>query len=167
MKKLLVMSALALVLAAPAAHAGEERYLTVGAGIYEVLDENWDSTEFRLEYRHNNIWKSLYPSLGLMYNTDDALYGVFSLNYDLYLHENIVLTPFTGVGVYEENDSKDLGGPIEFRSGVELAYQADNGARVGVNFSHMSNASIYDKNPGSESLVLNVSIPTARIFGGF
>lgn len=166
MKKLLVMSALALALSTPA-HAGDEKYLTIGAGIFEVLDDTHDSTEFRLEYRHNNIWKSLYPSLGLMYNTDDAIYGVFSLNYDFNLTNHIILTPFTGVGVYEESDSKNLGGPIEFRSGLELAYEADNGARVGVNFSHMSNAGIYEKNPGQESLVLNVSIPTARILGGF
>lgn len=167
MKKTLFFSALALALTTTAAHAGDERYLTIGAGIYEVLDETHDSTEFRLEYRHDNIWKSLYPSLGIMYNTDDAMYGVFSLNYDFYLHDNIVFTPFTGVGIYEENDSKNLGGPIEFRSGVELAYEADNGTRLGVNFSHMSNASIYEKNPGSESLVFNISVPTARILGGF
>lgn len=167
MKKLLAMSALALALSSTAAHAGDERYLTLGVGVFDIIHDEPASTEFRLEYRHNNIWKSLYPSLGVMVNTDDAVYGVFSLNYDFYLHEHIVLTPYTGVGVYEENDSKDLGGPIEFRSGVELAYEADNGTRLGVNFSHMSNASIYEDNPGAEELVFNVSIPTARILGGF
>lgn len=167
MKKTLLAALAALLATAPAAHAGEESYITFGAGIFEVLDDTHDSTEFRLEYRASNFWKSLYPSIGLMYNTDDAVYGVFSLNYDVYLHENVVLTPYTGVGVYEESDSKNLGGPIEFRSGLEVAYQADNGARVGVNFSHMSNAGIYEKNPGQESLVLNVSVPTARILSGF
>lgn len=158
---------LAALTAAPMAHAGEQSYLTLGGGIFEVLDDTHDSTEFRLEYRHQNVWRNLYPSLGLMYNTDDAIYGVFSLNYDVYLYKkNIVLTPYTGVGLYEENDSKNLGGPIEFRSGIELAYECDQGYRVGVNFGHMSNAGIYEKNPGQESLVVNVSIPTGALLGG-
>jgi hypothetical protein len=157
MKRIFIL--VAVFLFSVAAQAGENRYITVGVGVFDVIHDEPASTEFRLEYRHENVWKSLYPSLGLMVNTDSAIYGVFSLNYDINLTHNIILTPFTGVGIYEENDSKDLGGPIEFRSGLELAYQCDEDYRIGLNFSHMSNASIYEDNPGQESLVLNLSVP--------
>jgi hypothetical protein len=65
--------------------------------------------------------------------------------------------PFTGAGLYEEGDGKDLGGPVEFRSGLEVAVRA--GARwwVGLSYYHLSNAVLYDRNPGEESLVLVVS----------
>lgn len=157
MKKTLL--ALTILVSSLQAHAGENNYITFGVGAFSVLDNDFSSTEFRLEYRHKNVWRELYPSIGAMVNSDGGVYGVFSLNYDVNLTSNIILTPFTGIGLYEENDSKDLGGPIEFRSGVELAYQFADDYRLGVNFSHMSNASIYDKNPGAESLVLNLSLP--------
>ena len=157
MKKILL--ACTLLLLSFQAKAGEESYITIGAGKFSLRESNVSSAEFRLEYRHENVWRQLYPSLGLMTNTDGAIYGVFSLNYDINLTRNIILTPFTGAGLYDRNDSKNLGGPIEFRSGLELAYQLENEERIGLNFSHMSNASIYDHNPGVESLVLNLSLP--------
>ena len=158
MKKLAFV--LVLLTAAWQANAAENTYLTFGVGKFDLLhNEASSSTEFRLEYRHPNIWHQLYPSLGLMVNTDGGVYGVLGVNYDINLTQKITLTPFTGVGIYTDNDSKDLGGPIQFRSGMELAYELDNDYRVGLNFSHMSNASLYESNPGVESLVLNVSIP--------
>lgn len=159
MQKLLTATALTTLLMSAPAMAADQSYITIGAGVFDIVHDEPASTEFRLEYRHENVWKSLYPSLGLMANTDGAVYGVFSLNYEFALSDSIYFTPYTGVGIYEENDSKDLGGPIEFRSGVELAYELENDYRLGVNFSHMSNASIYEDNPGQESLVFNLSIP--------
>lgn len=161
MKKSII--ALSALLLSTSALAAEQKYITLGVGVFDIVHDEPASTEFRLEYRHENIWRNLYPSLGLMVNTDEAIYGVFSLNYDVDLGHNFTLTPFTGVGIYEENDSKDLGGPIEFRSGLELAYTLADNYRVGLNFSHMSNASIYEDNPGTESLTVNFSIP----IGGF
>lgn len=157
MKKILF--AFIVIAAAFQAKAGENSYITVAAGKFDVLHNQDGAAEFRLEYRHQNMWHQLYPSVGVMANTDGGVYGGVGLNYDINLTRKITLTPFTGVGLYARNDSKDLGGPIEFRSGVELAYELDNDYRVGVNFSHISNASIYDHNPGVESLVLNLSIP--------
>lgn len=157
MKKILL--AFALLALSFQAKAGENSYITVGAGKYDVLHNQDGAAEFRLEYRHENIWKQLYPSIAAMANTDGAVYGVFSLNYDINLCQKVTLTPFTGAGLYAKGSSKDLGGPIEFRSGVELAYELENEDRIGINFSHMSNASLYDRNPGVEELVLNLSIP--------
>ena len=71
----------------------------------------------------------------------------------------MVLSPSFSVGGFHEGDGKDLGGAIEFRSALELAYRFENNARLGVQVGHLSNASIYDSNPGEEFVILNYSIP--------
>ncbi|MBT5810587.1 MAG: acyloxyacyl hydrolase, partial [Rhodospirillaceae bacterium] len=61
-------------------------------------------------------------------------------------------------------DGKDLGNTVEFRSGVELAYRLDDRARLGVAFHHISNASLSDNNPGTETLTLTFSLPLDNLF---
>lgn len=161
MKKSII--ALSALLLSTSAIAAEQPFVTVGIGIFDAVHDEPASTEFHLEYRHQNIWQDLYPSVGVMVNTDSAIYAHAGLNYEIDITNDFYLTPFTSVGLYDQNDSKDLGGPIQFRSGLEIAYQGENGYRAGLQFSHMSNASIYDENPGEESIVLNLSIP----IGGF
>ena len=62
-------------------------------------------------------------------------------------------------GLYLDNGGFDLGGPIEFRSGVELGYETSKGWRVALTYDHRSNAGIYDENPGIETVQFKVSIP--------
>ncbi len=66
-------------------------------------------------------------------------------------------TAFTGAGGYSAGEGKELGGTLEFRSGLELAWQVRPGARLEVTFFHLSNAGIYGHNPGSEGLMLGWS----------
>ena len=63
-------------------------------------------------------------------------------------------------GVYFDNGGFDLGGPIEFRSGIELGYENRQGWRFGLSYDHRSNAGIYDDNPGIETVQFRVSVPT-------
>ena len=56
-------------------------------------------------------------------------------------------------------DLLDLGNPIEFNSGVELAYRFAGQSRLGLAFDHISNAGIAKINPGVESLLLVYSYP--------
>jgi hypothetical protein len=53
----------------------------------------------------------------------------------------------------------DLGGPIEFRSGIEVAYHMENGMRLGLGWDHRSNLEIYARNPGVEMVHVRLSIP--------
>ena len=63
------------------------------------------------------------------------------------------------VGLYEPGNGWDLGGPIEFRSGIELGYENRNGWRYALSYDHRSNAEIYGNNPGIETMQFRVSIP--------
>ena len=54
-----------------------------------------------------------------------------------------------------------LGGPVEFRSGIEVSRQvgdAGETGRIGLMLFHLSNAHIYVHNPGSESLVFTYQL---------
>ncbi len=76
-----------------------------------------------------------------------------------------MVTPSFGGGFYADGSGKKLGHEIEFRSQIELAYRFDNRSRLGVAFSHISNASIGgDKNPGVEVLNIYYALPLDGLF---
>lgn len=149
---------LACLMVPAMAHAGKEKYVTLGAGVFEIGDSQ-DAFEYRVEYRHSNIWRELYPTFGINGTSEGAVYGFGGLAYDFYPWQKFYLTPGFAVGAFDEGDGKDLGGTLEFRSSIELGWQFDNATRLGLNLSHISNAGIYDRNPGEESLVVNLSVP--------
>ncbi|MDE2008287.1 MAG: acyloxyacyl hydrolase, partial [Rhodospirillales bacterium] len=70
-----------------------------------------------------------------------------------------------GVGAYAKGRGKDLGNALEFRTTAEGGWQFDNGARLGVLFSHTSNANIVQKNPGTEALLVSLQVPIGALFG--
>lgn len=73
--------------------------------------------------------------------------------------EKIFFVPSFSVGLYQEFDEgKDMGFPVEFKSEVELNYKLFQNSIIGFSFSHISNADIGDKNPGSDNIALNFRI---------
>ena len=59
------------------------------------------------------------------------------------------------IGYYDRGNSKDLGHNLEFRSQIEFSYQIGLN-RIGFNLNHISNASIGDTNPGTESATISL-----------
>ena len=159
MRRLAVVSIIAAVigLAAGAARAGDPAFLAVSAGGFDVND-NETAGEFRIEYRSDRKFLFLKPMIGAMLNTDGGIYGYGGINLDIFLGRRWVVMPNFAIGGYRRGSSKDLSSIIEFRSGLEIAYRFDDRSRLGVAISHISNASISDNNPGTESLVLTYSI---------
>ncbi len=155
---------LAASVAAGTASASE--YLTGILGWYDVTQQDNDSFEYGGEYRFEPVWYGLRPMVGVMANTDDAVYGYAGLHWDFVVAPQFYVSPNFAVGAYKQGDSKDLGGALEFRSGIELAYEFPNLHRMGVAFNHRSNASLYDRNPGVETLMMTYSLPTGNIFYG-
>lgn len=81
---------------------------------------------------------------------------------DMRLGEHWTITPAAGIGAYERGGGKDLGGVFQFHLGLDVAYRLQSGSRIGVKLTHISNASIHDDNPGTESLLLTYTIPLGR-----
>ena len=146
--------------------AQAEHYLTGYLGKFDVLDD--DNTElFGLEYRAEPIWYDLRPVGGVEVTGEGDVYGFAGVHYDIYPFEDVVITPNFVAGLYNHNGGKDLGGAIEFRSGIEATYVLPNQSRVGLAFNHISNASIYERNPGAESLLFVYSHPLSGMFGDY
>ncbi len=128
------------------------------------------TVEARVEYRSGlelysaGDWFSVRPFLGGATTGDGMLYGLGGVLLD-FTWGNFVFTPSFGAGLWSRGDGKDLGSPIEFRTMFEVGYRFDNAARVTAGFSHMSNANIAKKNPGSNSLMLYVHLPVGSLFG--
>tara|TARA_R110002012_G_scaffold304766_1_gene508487 strand:+ start:2535 stop:3047 length:513 start_codon:yes stop_codon:yes gene_type:complete len=162
---LFVVAIAALVSTERSVMAEEPAFLSVGAGIYDVNDDETTS-EGRVEYRFseaNKLWH-FSPFVGLMANANGATYGYGGIGLDIFFGKRWVLTPNFAVGIYGNGDSKDLGHAVEFRSGVELAYRFDDYSRLGLAVHHISNAGLDERNPGTESVLLMYSIPFDKIF---
>lgn len=158
---LVVAAGLAFGVTSPARAQEEPDFLAVSAGGFDVNDDE-TSAEFRAEYRSNlRLWR-IAPFLGGSVNTDGGFYGYAGLGMDIYFGRSIVLTPSAAFVAYEKGESKDLGGFFNFRTGAEIAWRFDDWSRLGVAFHHISNAGIYDANPGTELLVLTYSIPLRK-----
>jgi lipid A 3-O-deacylase len=157
---LLATAALSIFLAG-IAHAGDAgvEHLSFGAGYFDIINGDEGAAQFSAEYRGNYVWEGIRPVVGVSIDHNGGLYGYGGANWDFFLGDDWVLAPNFVVGGYHQGDSKDLGHALEFRSGLELDYVMDDESRVGVTFNHISNASIGDKNPGSESLMLIYSHP--------
>jgi lipid A 3-O-deacylase len=48
---------------------------------------------------------------------------------------------------------------FQFRTGLGVAYEFDDGTRLGVRVAHVSNAGIHDDNPGEEELYVRFALP--------
>ena len=152
--------ALAIAAGAPGGvRADDPSFLTLGLGYFDMNKQDNDAVDFRLEYRHGQKFWIFKPWIGVEATSDGAVYGAAGVLIDVFLGNRVVLTPSFGAGYYEEGDGKDLGHEIEFRSQIEVSYRFDDRSRLGLAFSHISNASIGADNPGVEILNVYYSVP--------
>ena len=108
----------------------------------------------------------LKPLVGFEFTGDSASYFLAGI----YLEDNVgqlfkgkkndfTFTPSFAAGYYNDGSGKKLGNEIEFRTSLEISYKLKNSNKIGLSFSHISNANIGDKNPGVEVLSLSYQIP--------
>lgn len=147
-------------MAAQPAKTQETSYITGYVGYFDVIRNDYNATQFGVEYRAAPWQYGVRPMVGLNVSTDESVYGYAGFNWDVELmNKQLYLIPNFAAGLYKRGDGKELGGAIEFRSGIELAYQFENSHRLGIAFNHISNASIYSHNPGSETVLMSYSVP--------
>ena len=137
-----------------------QNYLSFSIGQFDINDSK-DSAEYRIEYLSGNISSispsnlSLKPFYGIMINGDDGMYVYTGLREDVNIKRNILFTPSFAIGYYDQENSKDLGYDLEFRSQLELSYQFESMNRIALSLNHISNASLGKENPGVESMVIS------------
>jgi hypothetical protein len=146
-------------------------YFSIGSGAFDGYRKNWCTAELDIEYKaHFNCMKSPFEFLefrslvGIMANARGAGYLYLGLNLDMLFFGHLLFAPGFAAGYYWQGSGKNLGYPIEFRSGIELAWQFKSLHRLGVHFYHLSNASMGKRNPGEESFILFYDIPIKKGF---
>lgn len=160
LEALVAVAALLSLLAAPLA-AEEPRSLAVSIGSFDVSKDR-SQVEGGLEYRQPiGVWQLCFAG-GVFGTEEGSVWGFAGLRRDLPLGGRFLLTPAFGIALYEEGDGKDLGGLVEFRSAIELGREFADRSRIALVFYHLSNAGLYDLNPGSNSLILTYSFPLQR-----
>jgi hypothetical protein len=101
----------------------------------------------------------LGPLAGLSGTDDGALWAYVGARRPFRLDRCWHVGPTFAAAYYEPGDGKDLGHELEFRSGLEIFCLGGTGRAFGFEFYHLSNASISDVNPGSNSLWFYFSVP--------
>ena len=138
--------------------ADEKDKWSISIGQFDVND-TIDSSEFRLELLYgNNFYENNYglkPFIGAMLNGDSGKYAYTGLRKDFIVSKKWNFTPSFALGYYDRGDSKDLGYNLEFRSQIEFSYAMGEN-RIGFNLNHISNASLGDTNPGTESATVSL-----------
>jgi hypothetical protein len=80
------------------------------------------------------------------------------LKYKIIFQNNWSLFLSSGIGWFDNSGDIDLGHQIEFRTGFEFNYQLHNKQSIGISFYHFSNSKFANKNPGTESILINYKI---------
>lgn len=145
------------------AFAEDPSYLVVGAGSWEIFRDAAHAGEFDIAYRPNTTWWIFKPHVGFVGVTDGDYYGYAGLLTDIPLGQHIVLTPSIAIGGYGGHGYW-LGSHVEFRSGGDIAWRFSDASRLGLGIYHISNAGISRRNPGSESAIVEYSIPLGKLF---
>jgi hypothetical protein len=145
--------------AAPAARAQAD--VALSAGAFNLRSATRPELGAEVRFRpHRFSWlprfiPELSPATGAFVNSKGGFYVYSGLRADFPLREPWELSIQFAPGVYSAGSNGfKLGGPVEFRSGIEVSRQVGERGRVGLMLFHISNAHIYVHNPGSESLVV-------------
>ena len=163
LRAVLVSLAVGLLAAAPA-RAAQPVAIAASAGQFSALrgdpayEMGW---EMRLAPRRFRWQPRLVPDLsptgGAMATAQGSLYVYGGFRCDVPLGRNWKVSPQWATGVFYRYAGHDLGGALEFRSGIELSRRIGTRSRLGVTLYHLSNAGFFNRNPGSESLVMTYS----------
>jgi len=152
MKK--IFCAILFVLMSTSAYASG---LAMSTGMLDYSDDNKKAGFLEATYSFSEdksvdtkIGKFV-PITGAMLTEDNAamLYAGIKVDYKI---GNFFISPSFAPGYYDEGDGKDLGHELEFKSQINLGWNLGDKSNFGLSYSHISNASLGDKNPGANNI---------------
>lgn len=151
------LSALCLCLAGLAAPLKADQPRMI-AGLGQQFDT--DAPELALRYLGEPFFRSFQPSFGVSLADNGSAWVGAGVGWTWTPGATGVFLRLSSMaGVYRRGSGKDLGGPVQFRSALDLGLRRDNGSEIGLGLDHRSNANIYTSNPGLDTAYLFFSIP--------
>ena len=135
----------------------DESGLSVSTGVID-FGKDFETVEVGIQHRFPTDWcLGLGPNVGAFVTADESFYVYAGTDQRINVGRSWFIDVITSVGFYEAGDGKDIGGELEFRSGVAVGRRLRSGSSVSFGFFHLSNSSYYRRNPGVNSLLLRWS----------
>ena len=129
------------------------------SGVFDINTSSKKSSElFGIQHSNEDLFRDTFlgklsPITGFMMTADSTTYLYTGVQAE-YKIGKLNLTPSFSPGLYSVGDGKDLGYPLEFKSELQISVDFF-GSKLGYSQSHLSNASLGDKNPGADSYMFN------------
>ena len=156
MKKIYQIIVCFICLGSTVSKAGD---FNLAIGNFDYSDKSKNASMLDLTYGFSENKTSTFlgevvPVFGAFVTADSAamLYAGAKIDYKF---GSFVLTPSFTPGIYSKGDGKDLGHAIEFKSQINLGFDLGPDTNISAGYSHVSNASLGDKNPGANSYSIN------------
>jgi hypothetical protein len=116
-----------------------------------------------LEYRLSPWSYGVGPVIGVSAASDGSTFLRTGLSRDFPLGERWNANITIAGGAYQRGNGKDLGRGFEFRSAIDLSYEARPGMRFGAALAHLSNAGMSQQNPGLETITFTFALTPSRM----
>lgn len=144
---------------AKALDSKESYYAVISGGVTDIFDDGREG-QFGLELQGKKYYKYFKPKAGFHFTSKEAKYFYVGGNFEY----QIPNSKFEGVlglaaGYYDKGKSKHLGHDLEFKSTIGFNYLLPKNYKVGLTLSHLSNAHLSNRNPGTEDISLNLGFP--------
>lgn len=134
--------------------------ICAGIGVFNAFD--YPDLAAHVELEFFSPWRAwvFYPYGGLSISGGSSLYLCAGLTLPIRFARHFLLRLGFAPGLYWSFDPRlDLGCALEFRSSIKLSYVLKNQSSLGIQLSHISNAGLGNKNPGTEVLVISYEVP--------
>lgn len=129
-------------------------------GSIGVHQETPSSAEAYIRYLGEPCFWKLQPVLGLSVAQHGAAWvGAGAAVTFRVHHGGLFLRLSSMAGLHARGSGKDLGGPIQFRTALDIGFKTSSGVEFGIGGDHRSSALIYRPNPGLNTGYLFASIP--------
>ena len=136
----------------------DQTEINIFSGMFDFSDPTQRAGLIGFQHQNEELFRDsflgkLSPITGGFITENSAIYvytGVES-EFDMGFFK---ITPSFAPGYYNYGDGKDLGGPLEFKTEVQMTLGSET-TRFGASYNHISNASLGNKNPGANSYMFN------------
>lgn len=131
-----------------------------GVGLWDYYGNDKDDSNltYNYEYKSKPLYYNFRPVVGFMINEDTDVYAYGGVEADYGIPFNFYISPSVAAGYYENNDGKDLGGSVIFKSGGSLKYKFKNDDVVSVGAYRLSNFNLNPINSSADVIQLNYEI---------
>jgi hypothetical protein len=152
-----------LLLVAPLAARGEGTpFLVVSTGQLGMRRKVPHALAIDVQLGSPWRWSLFRPVAGLLTSSKGGAYLYSGFAADIPLRGTFQISPGFAPGVVLASADRDLGSRIEFRSSIDLSFAPIESMRLGLAFSHISNARLGDHNPGVEVLAFTFAFSPTR-----